>query len=136
MSQILQAVPAAASPGPKSPHPADKPVNIQPLKDKCYNRKPDGSLEQVKCPDVIVAKPSPSAGAAAGPQVLSFSATPTSRQLREAKTRGKVIPARRLPPVNGVLPVDQGTTNRYGEDPPNSGNFRRVTCPDIIVIEP
>lgn len=97
-------------------------VAINVLKDKCYNKKPDGTLVKVKCPDVIVAKPSRSSGK---------TKPPTKMIARLART--KRFAYRKKLNKLGTVSLEGGTYNCYKEGPP--GKFTRITCPDVIVLE-
>ncbi|MEL7173805.1 MAG: hypothetical protein AAFV96_04935 [Pseudomonadota bacterium] len=102
-------------------------IAVQALKDKCYNKGADGTRVEVKCPDVIVAKPS------------SSSSTRPSTVQRNATLAAQVAQAKRRPArasaLKGRVPISKGTYNCYNENPPNSGHFDRVTCPDEIVLD-
>jgi len=96
-------------------------LDMNPAADKCYNKDSD-TLVEVPCPDVIVAKPDDG-----GDQ--------STRQIAGLIARGEVIPRTRVADLGTQVPIAEGTYNCYNEDPPNSGNFVRVQCPDVIVIE-
>lgn len=104
-------------------------IAVQALKDKCYNTGPNGTRTEVKCPDVIVAKPN--SGSSSG-------ATP-SRARRDAVIAARLASARRSPAASarfqGRVPIRKGTYTCYNENPPNSGHFDVVTCPDEIVLD-
>lgn len=96
-------------------------LDMNPQADKCYNKDSD-TLVEVPCPDVIVAKPDDG-----GEQ--------STRQIAALVARGDFVPRTRIADLGTQVPVAAGTYNCYNEDPPNSGNFVRVQCPDVIVIE-
>lgn len=96
-------------------------VNLQ--KDKCYDKKPDGTVVEVKCPDVIVAKPKPSSsGTRLTPQMIA----------RKARAR-EFVPRSQINQIGVQVSLSGGTYNCYNENPP--GHFTPVRCPDIIVLE-
>lgn len=114
---------------PTSEEPIVKPgklVAVNQKEDKCFNKGAGGKPVEVKCPDVIVAKPKPSSG----------EAEPTAELIaRKARAR-EFVPRNQIKKVGVEVSISGGTYNCYNEDPPNSGSFKRVVCPDIVVLEP
>ncbi|MEO0427114.1 MAG: hypothetical protein AAF160_06665 [Pseudomonadota bacterium] len=117
-------------------------IAVQALKDKCYNKGPNGTRTEVKCPDVIVAKPNSSAsqpGTRPGNQPVARPGNRLSQVAVQSRLSTRVATARRTPPrgatLTGRVPISKGTYNCYNENPPNSGHFDRVTCPDEIVLD-
>ncbi|MCW5696774.1 MAG: hypothetical protein KIS96_08575 [Bauldia sp.] len=97
-------------------------LDMNPQADKCYNIDANGNKVEVRCPDVIVAKP-------------DSNQQQRSEDIAALVSRGQVVsPAAVRGLATAEVPVDKGTYNCYNERPPNSGNFEPVTCPDIIVI--
>ena len=96
-------------------------LNMNPQQDKCYNKDSD-TLVEVPCPDVIVAKP-------------DNNAVQPAAEIAALVARQQFVPRAQVMALGAEVPVSEGSYNCYNEDPPNSGNFVRVTCPDIIVID-
>lgn len=115
----------------QSPRKAEQPivkpgklVAVNTQKDKCFNKGPDGKLVEVKCPDVIVAKPTPSSAEA-----------DTTAGMVARKARAKeFVPRSQINKLGVKVSIGGGSYNCYEEDPP--GHFTRVVCPDVIVLEP
>jgi hypothetical protein len=104
-------------------------IAVNKQKDKCFNKGPDGKLVEVKCPDVIVAVPKKPSGA-------SEPIESTEKLVaRKARTK-EFVPRGQIKGLGAQVALGGGAYNCYKEDPPNSGNFKRVKCPDVIVLEP
>ncbi len=104
--------------------PAGKLVAVNIQKDKCFNKKPDGTLSEVKCPDTIVANPKPSSGRAG---------LTTQMVVRKARAK-QFVPRQQINKLGVPVALGGGAYNCYREGP--IGYFTRIRCPDVIVLEP